>query len=248
MEQNTEVLDATMQEGTEDTSGTEVGSVTAPGTQNTEGNEQVKPFVVRYKHKNMELTPEEAKNYAQKGMKYDDISGMLDDLSYLATIKDKKPHELLKEIIANEESTYRESLIDRIGDDEEAVEALMEKYRIGNKSKFEKAQTEKKKAEEDAELREVEALETRVANEFGEVAEAFPEVKSIDDIPKSVLEEARKGRNLFDAYLRYRHAEFKKIDSAKQTAESNAKSTAGSMSGTNDEDSTLNAFLKGLRS
>lgn len=224
-------------------------SEATPATPNVEGEKKDVPFIVRYKHQDKELTAEEAKNYAQKGLKYDDIAPMLDDLSYLATIKDKKPHELLKEFIANEERNYRESLIDRIGDDDEAIDALMEKYRSGNKSKFEKAQTDLKKAEEDAELREVQALEGRIANEFSELNQAFPEIKGIEDVPASVLKEAEKGKNLFDAYLRYQLAEQKKVDSAKQAAEINAKASAGNMSTVGEsENAVVNAFLKGLRS
>ena len=244
---NTEVMD-TIPETTV-APDTNAESEATPTTPDADVQSENAPFVIRYKHQDKELSLEDAKNYAQKGMKYDDIAPMLDDLSYLATIKDMKPHELLKEFIANEERTYRDSLIDRIGDDDEAIEALMEKYRSGNKSKYEKAQADSKKAEEDAELREVQALEGRIANEFSELNREFPEIKGIGDVPHSVLKEAESGKDLLSAYLRYKHAETKKADVAKQTAASNANASAGSMSAPNEvEDAVAAAFLKGLRS
>ena len=181
-------------------------------------------------------------------MKYDELAPMLDDLNYLATIKERKPHELLKELINLEENNYKEDVIERVGEDEEAVELLMEKYRTQNKSKFEAAKEGLKKAEEDAELKEVEALEGRIATEFGELSEAFPEIQRIEDVPKTVLKEAENGKNLFDAFLRYKYAEGKNIEKAKQTALNNAKASAGNMSAPSGEDAVLDAFLKGLRS
>lgn len=250
MEQNTEVMTDTIPTETEGQAGTEAESTSTPTDgQNAEVNaDEAKPLKIRFKHKDIELNSEDAINYAQKGMKYDEIAPMLDDLSYLATIKDKKPHELLKEFIRFEEENYREGLIERVGDDEEALEVLMEKYRNGNKSKFEKAQDDLKKAEEEAELKAVEALEGRIAADFSELAQHFPDIKSINDIPCEVLKEAEKGTKLFHAYLEYKHKEGQKIDKAKQTANVNSKSTAGSMSATNDvEDGVLSAFLNGLR-
>jgi hypothetical protein len=81
-------------------------------------------------------------------MKFDKIAGMLDDLSYLASIKGVKPHDLIKELTKAEEDAYRETVMDRHGDDDEVVEMLMEKYRTENRSKFEKARTDLKEAEE----------------------------------------------------------------------------------------------------
>lgn len=254
MEQNTEVMTDTTPTEAEGQAGTEAESTSTPTDgQNAKVNaelnaDEIKPLKIRFKHKDIELNSEDAINYAQKGMKYDEIAPMLDDLSYLATIKDKKPHELLKEFIRFEEENYRESLIERVGDDEEAVEALMEKYRNGNKSKFEKAQSDLKKAEEEEELKAVEALEGRIATEFGELSQNFPEIKSITDVPHEVLKEAEKGTKLYYAYLAHRHKEGQKVDKAKQTANVNSKSTAGSMSASGDtEDGVLSAFLNGLR-
>ena len=250
MENNTEVMmKDTIPTTTEDNSTNEVDGTPTPGNTEATSVEEAKPFKVRYKHKDVELSADDARNYAQKGMKYDDIAPMLDDLNYYATIKDKKPHDLLKELIANEEKAYHDDLIERFGDDEEAITLLMDKHRNENKSRFEKAVADSKKAEEDAELQEVQALEGRIATEFSELNQEFPEIKGIEDVPKSVLKEAENGRNLFDAYLRYKHAESLKVNSAKQTAEANSKATTGSMSAPNEvDDAIAAAFLEGLRS
>lgn len=245
--ENNNVNEATIPNGTE-ISQAESETNSTPTETEAGGASEEKPFLVRFKHKDMELSAEDAKNYAQKGMKYDELAPMLDDLNYLATIKERKPHELLKELINLEENNYKEDIIERVGEDEEAVELLMEKYRAQNKSKFEAAKEGLKKAEEDAELREVEALEGRIATEFGELSEAFPEIQRIEDVPKTVLKEAENGKNLFDAFLRYKYAEGKNIEKARQTALNNAKASAGNMSAPSGEDAVLDAFLKGLRS
>lgn len=245
--ENNNVNEATIPNGTENLQAVNE-DVTTPTDTGAESVSEEKPFLVRYKHKDMELSAEDAKNYAQKGMKYDELAPMLDDLNYLAAIKERKPHELLKELISLEENIHKEDIIGRVGEDEEAVELLMEKYRATNKSKFEAAKEGLKKAEEDAELKEVQALEGRIATEFGELSEAFPEIQRIEDVPKTVLKEAENGRNLFDAFLRYKYAEGKNIEKARQTALNNAKASAGNMSAPSSEDAVLDAFLKGLRS
>ncbi len=131
--ENNNVNEATIPNGTEN-SQAEPETNSAPPETESGGASEEKPFLVRFKHKDMELSAEDAKNYAQKGMKYDELAPMLDDLNYLATIKERKPHELLKELINLEENNYKEDIIERVGEDEEAVELLMEKYRTQNKS------------------------------------------------------------------------------------------------------------------
>ena len=256
MEQNTEVMEATMQTDTEgnafaekaDTISTPTGEDIVSGKDNNAESALTKPFVVRYRHKNTELTREEAVSYAQKGMKYDSMAPMLDKISYLATIKGKNAHDLIDEYIKREEEMYRSEVIDKHGDNEEVINMFMEKYRAENKSKYEKAQIERKEAEEIAEKRELESLESRIANEFFELNKEFPEINNISSVPEEVLKEAEKGKNLTDAYLRYLHKENLKIEDAKQTAVKNSTASAGKVAGTGEaDDPVMRAFLKGLQ-
>ena len=206
-----------------------------------------KPFIVRYNHKDRELSREEAVTLAQKGMKYDSMTSVLDDLEYLSAIKEKPLNELLKEYISAEENAHKKSIVDMYGDDEKLVDMFMEKYRQETQQKFESAKTTKQKAEEEAEKKAVETLEGRIADEFVILKKEFPEIADISDVPKAVLKEAENGTHLLDAYLRYKHQEKKKIDAEKQTAASNSKSTAGRMAGGENSDPIMTAFLNGLQ-
>lgn len=89
--ENTEAMEATMQTEQEvkDSSEEAVGEETPQAeTELTEAEEEKAPaeqgIRVRFNHQDRELTQEEAVTYAQKGMKYDNIAPMLDNLSYLA--------------------------------------------------------------------------------------------------------------------------------------------------------------------
>ena len=256
MEQNTDVMEATMQTETEDTASEDNVETTSTPTDedsvsdegNNTDNVPEKPFVVRYKHKDTELTREEAINFAQKGMKFDSLAPMLDKISYLATIKGKNAQDLIDEYIKNEEDMYRSEIIDKHGDNEEVVNMFMEKYRTENKSKYETAQSERKAAEENAEKKEIESLENRIASEFSELSKELPEIENISSVPKEVLKEEEKGKNLLDAYLRYLHNENTKIKAAKQAAAKSSNASAGSMAGTNEvDDPIMREFLRGLR-
>jgi hypothetical protein len=249
MENNTNVTEATMQTETEETTPEDVSTEAIPQAEEAPANGESaeKPFIVRYNHKDRELSREEAVTLAQKGMKYDSMTSVLDDLEYLSAIKEKPLNELLKEYISAEENAHKESIIDMYGDNEEVVDMFMKKYRQETKQKFESAKTTKQKAEEEAEKKAVETLEERIADEFVILKNEFPEVTDVSTVPKSVLKEAENGTHLLDAYLRYKHQEKKRIDAEKQTAASNSKSTAGRMEGGENSDPIMTAFLKGLQ-
>lgn len=249
MENNTEMLADTTPMAETETPETDVNTEATPQAEaEAEEQGQSVPFVVNFNHEERELTHDEAVSFAQKGMKFDKIAGMLDDLSYLASIKGQKSHDLIKELIKAEEDAYRETVMDRHGDDNEVVEMLMEKYRTENRSKFEKARTDLKEAEEAEAKKAVETLEGRLADEFVELKKEFPEIESVADLPKEVLKFAKSGKNLTDAYLRYMHQEKKKVTEAKQTATVNSKASAGNMSSGENADPLLLAFAKSLRS
>ncbi len=260
MEQNTDVMEATMQPEAEEMSSETIDNETQPqeseeieeednGAEVLDESKDVLPFVVRYNHKDRELSREEAVDFAQKGMKLDSLSPMLDDLSYLAAIKGKNPQELIKEYIQTEEDLHKSEIIDNIGSDKkEIVDVLMEKYRTENRSKFEKAKNERKQAEEAEEKKAIETLESRIADEFVELKTYVPSIQSLSDVPKDVLKEAEKGKNLCDAYLRYQQKEKERIDSARQTAANNSQSSAGRINGDTENDPAAMALLNSLRS
>ena len=206
------------------------------------------PLRVKFKHKERDLSHQEAVDYAQKGLKYDEISPVFDKLAYLASIKGMSAQELVDEHLSEIFDAYKDDLIDRYGEDDEAVEMLYDRYVNETKSKYEKIQKDVASAEEAAYNAANQSIESRLADEFAELVTMVDGISDISEIPASVIEAAVNGKNLTDAYLRYLHADMRKSDAAKQTAANNAKNSAGTMSYTDEGDSVYEAFMKGLRS
>lgn len=255
MEQNTETLTDTIQENAEGTQAEAQTEETAATSQAAEesGNAEAQastnePFLVRYNHEDRELTHDEAVQYAQKGLKFDAVAPILDKLSFLAATSGKGAQQWLEEKIKAMEDDYRSELIDKYGDDEEVIELFLSKYKAENENKFSKFKNDKLAADTQAEEEAIKTVEGRIADGFLELQKEFPEITDISMLPKEVLEQGKKGKDLTDAYLRYKHQEQKRISAAKQTATENASASAGKMNGEADEsDPLLSAFLKGLR-
>lgn len=206
-------------------------------------------FRIRFNHQDRDLTREEAVAYAQKGLKYDSIAPMLQDLSYLAAINGKTAPELVKEYINAGERMFRHDLEDKYGDDTEVIELMMERYRSQNKAKYEKTENDRKNAEEAAEKQARQTFEQRLAMEFVELQREFSEIKSFAELPAEVKQAAADGKDLTAAYLLYRHREAIKAAAAKQTEAAATKASAGKMGAADDHyDPLIAAFVKGLRS
>ncbi len=203
---------------------------------------------VRFNHQDRTLTHEEAVAYAQKGLKYDSIAPMLQDLSYLAAINGKTAAELIQEYIHAGEALYRHALEDKYGEDTEIINLMMERYRVQNKAKYERSENDRRNAERAIEEKARMALEERLAGDFAELQKDFPAIKSFAELPKEVKQEAVGGRDLLTAYLLYRHREEKKTAAAKQTEAAAVRASAGKMGSADEQDDPLMAaFLKGLK-
>ena len=146
---NTQVLEDTTLTGTETvddaadaTDDTQVSDANADDSAAADGNDGAddgddnavadgtEPMLtIRYNHADKALSMAEAKELAQKGLKFDSMTDMLNDISYLAAIQGKTPAELIKGYIEAGENIRRQELIEKYGEDSEAVEVLMEKYR-----------------------------------------------------------------------------------------------------------------------
>ena len=74
----------------------------------------------------------------------------------------------------------------------------------------------------------------------------FPELDSFAALPDEVKREAAGGVSLEHAYLKHLRREAQKIEAANKTAQTAAKSSAGSMAGEADNNFVGDAFLKGL--
>jgi hypothetical protein len=102
--------------------------------------------------------------------------------------------------------------------------------------------------EKETELQEKLELSDELKETFKELNESFPEIKSIEDLPKSVIENAIKsGKPLLDEYLRYRLLQEKAIKenvSAQKNAENS--SVGSQLNKSRGETPETAEFLKGL--
>ena len=89
----------------------------------------------------------------------------------------------------------------------------------------------------------------RLAEEFFALREEFPSIERPDQLPDAVLDMAvDKSISLFDAYLRFCHAERKRIEQERQHREQAAACSAGSLQqGVVDAHPEQEAFLRAFR-
>ncbi len=181
------------------------------------------PFLtVKYNHEEKGLSQEEAVSWAQKGMHYDALYAKLD---YLAALKETTCEKLINSLISEHETSYKNSLIERLGgEDDEVIEDMMTLYRnrFGEKHRRAREFSEKDRLKENG-------AGDRLSVEFEDLRREFPELKSITDIPNGVVTAAENGTPLIDAYLRYRHEQQKRVTAAKMYQRAAAEKSVGSM-------------------
>lgn len=232
MENDITALNDTIQE----TQNIETSEPSPKATDSAENN-----ITVRFNHEDKVLTRDEAIQFAQKGLKYESVQPLLDELSYLASLRGKSPIDTVKEFVALDEAVYHNQLKSQYGEDQKTIDALMEKYKQDNVSK--RAQFVSKEKEE-AEKKE---FSEKLAEEFAELKGECPEIDSFDKIPPSVLKNA-KNENLLNAYLRYKNRQQVRIEQNNQTRKKNKEATAGNLlQGGEHIDTLLTAFIKGLK-
>ena len=132
---------------------------------------------VKFNKEIMNLKPEEAGVLAQKGLKFDSIAKEYEDLKSLASQSGKSVPEFI-ELLKQERSEERKrKLTEQCGGNEEmAAYVLTLEEPSGDRLGFE------------------------------ELQKAFPTISTLEDLPETVVENAKlKGRLLLDEYLRYRH-------------------------------------------
>lgn len=242
-ENNTNV---TNQDVVDNSTATDVSTDTTEATPTAEGGTQSVGIPIRYNHQDRVLTLEEATAYSQKGLKYDSLAPMLDDLSMLSAMRGIDSHELIKSLIKIDEDNKREEIMERANGDEEIAEILMNKYRDEISGKFKRiseAQADADKAEEAAKK---ETIESKIVDEFDSVRQEFPEFDTVDKLPKEVLEKVKGGESLFNAVLQHKHNVNKIAVAAKNKAIANSKASTGSVSG-GEDDATLDAFLSAFK-
>ena len=219
-----------------------------------DGNGQEDNFLpVTFNHESRTLNREDAAKFAQLGLKYqslldggynpDELKDVHSQLDYLAAQKGVSIKDLVSGLLQSEETLYRQGLEERFPDDEDTVEQLMKLHRNEQKEKYNQILSERKSQKE----KTVQDANERIAKEFSEVKENFPEYSEFAKLPAEVKAAALKGENLFNALLRFNHQEKLKIDAAAKQQAAAAKASAGSATNVGEKiDSVSDAFLKGL--
>ena len=234
-EENTAATETQEQSGAEEVSATD-GEVSS---NDVAAEETPAPFLtIRFNKKDEPLTEEEARDYAQKGKFY---HGKLD---YIATLSDTTIPELLDKMLNSIDEAKRNELISQFGNDEDTINLYMKAFHDEQKEKYEKAIADR----ETAEKQSVEDRNARIAEEFVAMQQDFPELKSVNDIPSSVLKAANNNMPLAYAYLLHKHKENQKIAAAQEQSKAAAQTSTGSMSA-NEGDTKSDAeqrYLKAL--
>lgn len=123
------------------------------------------------------LTVGEASLLAQKGMKFDLIKDILDDLKKIARTHGKTVPQFLQALKQRDLESRKNELLEKCGGDAELVEKI--------------TKLEEKENNEDS-------------DSFNEIKEFFPKIQNQEALPESVVEASKlKGTLLLDEYLRY---------------------------------------------
>ncbi len=175
---------------------------------------------VKYNKQTVNLNLEKAQEFAQKGMKFDAISKDYEALKELATAESKSVSEFINKLKSESFEKKKTELLEKCGGDESFAEHIL-------------------------------TLENKPINDakgFLELRECFPEVKSIEDLPESVVENAKlKGTLLLDEYLRYRHLQDVAVKESLLKQQQAIKSSTGSqLNKKGSENPETAEFLKGL--
>lgn len=226
-----------------------------PTEESTVETETKEPqFTITYNHEDVVVSMEEGKRLAQYGLFMDkldkeysaNIKEIIKDLDYYATIQNKSANEVVKELVNGIEESYRNELVEKFGEDAEIVDEMVELRRNKNNKFYEAAisdrATRNKQAQEEAQKTVFE----RLAGQFEELRELFPDIDTIEKIPDAVLKKAAESGDLEKEMLRYEKSERTKIEAAKASQEKNKKENIGSVQSTETESGTISAFMSGL--
>lgn len=197
---------------------------------------------IRFNHESKNLSIDEAATYAQKGMAAEPI---MSKLRYLSAVLEVPVNQVVDKLLNSNEEARKNELLEKVNGDEELANQLLE----AEKSKHQKAVDEMLAAEKLTEEQEKTSVNDRLANDFLELQNEFPEISSVDKIPKGVLKESvDKNISLLDSYLRYQNRENKKISAAAAVQKAAEKSTTGSIGSSQDIGTSpeIEAMLQGL--
>lgn len=240
LESTTSPAEGTAAEAAPQDNGTDPGS-----SAETDAEGGIPSFLtVDYEHEIKELSEEEARNYAQRGMYLEKVTPYLDKIRYLAAAEGKPMKDYIDSLVSARKEAVRNRYAGSI-DDEQMIDSLMEL----EDGKIQKAMETAKQEEESNINSGRKEINDRLAGEFVELREEFPELTEFGKVPKTVIQTAiSKKMPLMAAYLLHQRAEEKKITAQKAAQDAAKSATAGDItSGTHNEESPeLSALMRGI--
>ena len=174
---------------------------------------------IKFNKETRNLTLEEATTLAQKGLKFESIEKEYNLLKQLALRENKSIPLYIAELDRRYNEEKKQSLTEKCGGNEEIAEHILS------------LENEKK-----------------AGDGFDELASAFPEIKSKENLPREVLDNAElKGTLLLDEYLRYLLSQKRNAQTVARKQREGEKSSTGSLINRRDsQTSETEEFLKGL--
>ena len=188
-------------------------------TDTTPKNDEPIKIPIKFNKETRDLTLEEATTLAQKGLKFESIEKEYNLLKQLALRENKSIPLYIAELDRRYNEEKKQSLTEKCGGNEEIAEHILS------------LENEKK-----------------AGDGFDELVSAFPEIKSKENLPQEVLDNAElKGTLLLDEYLRYLLSQKRNAQTVARKQREGEKSSTGSLINRRDsQTSETEEFLKGL--
>lgn len=188
-------------------------------TDTTPKNDEPIKIPIKFNKETRDLTLEEATTLAQKGLKFESIEKEYNLLKQLALRENKSIPLYIAELDRRYNEEKKQSLTEKCGGNEEIAEHILS------------LENEKK-----------------AGDGFDELTSAFPEIKSKENLPQEVLDNAElKGTLLLDEYLRYLLSQKRNAQTVARKQREGEKSSTGSLINRRDsQTSETEEFLKGL--
>lgn len=173
---------------------------------------------VKYNKEIKELSLEDATTLAQKGLKFTAIEKDFTALKELAQKENKSVPAFISELCDRYNEDKKKALIEECGGNEEIAQRIIDLQ--GN----------------------------QISDGLKELTEAFPEIKTLEQLPEEVVEKSRlKGTLPLDEYLRYLLSQEKIKKAAALKQRQSEKTTTGSLASLKGAENTeAEEFLRGL--
>lgn len=198
-------------------------------TQQTE-QQPAQPFLkIKHLDKEYDLSPDDAKTYAQKGFDYDRVREKYDGakpvLSFVEELAKEAGYQDVNQYLEAAKEYKKQEQLNKLVEQnipEDVAKEIMENRQFREQYKTKEQQ-----------LKEQE----RQTKEFDLFMKSYPEVKS-DQIPENVWTEFQGGKSLVDAYAKHENsllkqelAKFKETEATKVKNAENANLSTGSVTG-----------------